>query len=212
MMKKRKILELEAGRLEIELFGNSYADISFDPDPQLCEQLAATFCKTPATDSKMDLPPNTHTKLNPAKQQNSASHELSFSELSARARFNIRRGDFIGYSKDLLDMALIVKKEGKRTDELKLRMMKFHVDLSGLEECPFIDWENVELAREAVRSSGMTLPDIECLFRNTVRDNMTPYHDFTPTGSYRMFLLSLADNRKKTGEIIDILAKCRKNH
>ena len=208
---KKKILNLEAGRLVIEMHGNAFADISFEPSPTLCKEYAAKFCKGSATASKTDLLPNTHAKLNPAKQQNSASYEHSFSELSAMARLHIRNGNFGLYSKDLFDMASIVKKEDKRIDELKLRMMKFHIDLSGLEVLPFIDWENVDLAGQAYRSSKERV-SIDELFFDTIKASMTPRHDFTVRGSHRMFLLALDGNRKKTAEIIDILAKYRTNH
>ena len=191
------------------MHGNAFADISFEPSPTLCKEYAAKFCKGSATASKTDLPPNTHTKLNPVKQQNLAPYEHSFSEFSAMARLHIRNGNFGLYSKDLLDMASIVKKEDKRIDELKLRMMKFHIDLSGLDEPPYIDWENVELAGRALQLSGTNLDE---LFFDTIKASMTPRHDFTVRGSHRMFLLALDGNRKKTAEIIDILTKYRINH
>ena len=191
------------------MHGNAFADISFEPSPTLCKEYAAKFCKGSATASKTDLPPNTHPKLKPAKQQISGSYGHSFSEVSTRARANIRNGDFSSYSFDLFEMASIVREEGKRTDELKLRMMKFHIDLSGLDEPPYIDWENVELAGQALQLSGTNLDE---LFFDTIKASMTPRHDFTVRGSHRMFLLALDGNRKKTAEIIDILTKYRINH
>ena len=209
---KKKILNLEAGRLEIEMHGNAFANISFEPSPTLCKEYAAKFCKIPDTVSKTNLQPNTHKNFNLAKKQNSGLYEQSFAELSARARWDIRNGNFSSYSQDLYAMSLILKKEDKRIDELKLRMMKFHIDLSGLEDPPFIDWENIDLAIQAVASSGIEEQEINDLFFDTVKASMTPYHDFTVRGSNRMFLLALSENRKKTAEIIDILTKYRINH
>lgn len=116
-------------------------------------------------------------------------------------------GNFDSYSQNLFEMASILEREGLSIDELKVRMMKFHIDLSGLEKPPFIDWENVDLAGRAARFSRLTDQGVDELFIDTVKANMTPRHDFTVADSNRMFLLALSGNNKKTFEIIEVLTK-----
>ena len=217
----------KTGRLEIAVHGNQYALLRFDPAPSLFENPPLQFRKTLANPAKMDLQSHNTPKNTPRKSRNFASHEHTYGEteerrymkesrntepfaiLSRQAKEHIIGKDFGAYSEDLREMSLVVESEGKYEDALKISMMKFHIDLSGLDSEPHIDRENIEVARNSIERKNYSSESIENLFRKTIHANMTPSHCFTVSGSLRIFKLALDGAERKIGEILAIASKKR---
>ncbi len=206
-IEKRKIDLGEFGEADVEMHGNSFITFSLRPSDIFVEKIAPRLRKTLAILSKDEIPPNTHTENKALKQPYFGSYGHSFSDISKEAMEHIRGMKFKLYSEDLAKLAEILKSEDKRTDELKLRMMKFHIDLSGTEYQPMVDWVSMGFAIDAVEARRMSEDAINELFFDTIRPNMTPEHAFTVKGSNRMFWLGLARKERKMSEILNIAIK-----
>lgn len=215
----------ETGRLEIDVHGNQFARIRFTPSPAIFENICSQSRKISANNDKKDLQPSTTKETKPRKTQKSASqgHTISegeeqrdmkesqnvepFARISRRAMNRIIEKNFAAYSCDLHEMSCIVSAEGRYHDLLKISMMKFHLDLSGLSREPYVDPITVEFAKNAIEQSGMKREDVDELFLSTIKPHMTPTHYFTVPGSLRMFHLALDSAERKIREILRIVSK-----
>ena len=82
-------------------------------------------------------------------------NDAAFSELSRRAERHLRAGMVADYTDDLRRMASVLHEEGRYHDELKVRMLDFHVMLT------FLDFYHVLLRFVLYRlylSAGMRYP------------------------------------------------------
>ena len=84
-----------------------------------------------------------------------ATHDEEFKRLSALCRMHLKAGMLDWYAFDLKSMAALLGREGKHTDKLKVLMVAFYIDLSGVGMAPFIDDALVASLEEAARQSGL---------------------------------------------------------
>ena len=124
------------------------------------------------------------------------SNNDEFARLSAECRRHLKAGMLDWYAFDLKSMGALLGNEGKYTDKLKVLMLAFYIDLSGVSQKPFIDRALLaSITRAAVRS-GLTKHQIDELYMDTVQSDTTPSHIMTVKDS--LYLLELCLNGKET--------------
>lgn len=123
------------------------------------------------------------------------SNNDEFTRLSAECRRHLKAGMLDWFAFDLKSMGALLGKEGKYTDKLKVLMLAFYIDLSGVSQKPFIDRALLaSITRAAVRS-GLDKHQIDELYMDTVRADTTPSHVMTVKDS--LYLLELCLNGKE---------------
>lgn len=102
-----------------------------------------------------------------------------------------KTGDWKRASETLRLMAYILETENKYTDEMKVLMLSFYFDLSGLGRSPFTNKDTVHRIKKAYKLSGMTESDITLLYFDAIREDTLPSHYLTLADSFRMFVYCL---------------------
>lgn len=133
-----------------------------------------------------------------------ATYDEEFKRLSALCRMHLKAGMLDWYAFDLKSMAALLGREGKHTDKLKVLMVAFYIDLSGVEMDPFIDDALVASLEEAANQSGLDKHQIDELYLETVRSDTTPSHVMTVSDSRYILELTLSGRK---GEADGILAR-----
>lgn len=93
---------------------------------------------------------------------------------AAQYNQHLRDGDLGSCAKDLHLMAAVLKKEGRRRDELKALMLSFYFDLSGVGSDPSVNRDTADSALRAVSALKIRLYEIEELYLDTVRRDTVP--------------------------------------
>ncbi|MBE6954476.1 MAG: hypothetical protein E7449_01015 [Ruminococcaceae bacterium] len=133
----------------------------------------------------------------------SYANNEEFARLSAECRRHLKAGMLDWFAFDLKSMGALLGKEGKYTDKLKVLMLAFYIELSGVCCRSTIDRAILPSIRNAAEKSGLTKHQIEQLYLDTVRADVTPRHIMTVKDS--LYLLSLClDNKEEDAE--DILS------
>lgn len=129
----------------------------------------------------------------------------AYARLTDLYHSHLRNGRFDHASITLKEMAKVLDQEHKYLDELKLLMLAFHFDLSkSRDNRPFIDPELVGYVLKVVAWTGITMYDMEELYRDTNRPDTTPYQTLTVDDSFRLFSLCL---KGKIGRASIILSR-----
>ena len=122
-------------------------------------------------------------------------NDAAFSELSRRAERHLRAGMLADYTDDLRRMASVLHEEGRYHDELKVRMLNFHVTLNCGDTLPAIDCGLVQLISDARARSGLSRYEAEEMFLESVHEDSTPRRLFTPRDS--LYILELCSGGRE---------------
>lgn len=132
---------------------------------------------------------------------------MDFSELSADCRRHLKAGRLDLFSCDLKIMGDVLCREGKRTDELKVLMLAFYIDLSGAYQEPFIDKVSMAHIRSTVSQSKLDEHQIRELYMDTARADATPRHAMTVSDSLYLLELCIAGRDAEADAILAGLTK-----
>lgn len=132
-----------------------------------------------------------------------AANNAEYTRLSNECQRHMRAGLLEWYSRDLKSMAKILDREKKYTDEAKTLMIAFYIDLSGVGEQPWVDWDAISNLRRAVQKANMDLYAMRGLFLDAVRRDTTPRHIMRVTDAMYVLELSLSDRNSEVATIID---------
>ena len=138
-----------------------------------------------------------------------ATHDEEFKRLSALCRMHLKAGMLDWYAFDLKSMAALLGREGKHIDKLKVLMVAFYIDLSGVGMAPFIDDALVASLEEAAHQSGLNKHQIDELYLEAVRADTTPSHVMTVSDSRYILELSLSGRKDEADEILTGMAESR---
>lgn len=119
----------------------------------------------------------------------SKAFESAFAALSAQCRRHIRDGHLTLYSADLKKMAKLLESEGRFSDELKLLITAFELDLSGLARAPYIDDSLIEMLLRALSGSGMDVGALHKLYFSLIQPDMAVKHTLSADESWYLFRL-----------------------
>lgn len=122
-------------------------------------------------------------------------NDAAFSELSRRAERHLRAGMLADYTDDLRRMASVLHEEGRYHDELKVRMLDFHVMLNCGDTLPAIDCGLVQLISDARARSGLSRYEADEMFLESVHEDSTPRRLFTPRDS--LYILELCSGGRE---------------
>lgn len=131
------------------------------------------------------------------------NNDAEYARLSAESRKHLQAGYLDWYSFDLKAMANLLDREGKYVDEVKLLMVAFYIDLSGDRVRSYIDNDLAFSIRKAVLKSGMSDAEIEELYRDAVRSDITSRHCLTINDTLHLLKMTILG---ETGEASRILA------
>lgn len=125
-----------------------------------------------------------------------------FARVSAECRRHLKAGMLDWYAFDLKSMGAILGREEKHTDKLKVLMLAFYIDLSGVSKKPFIDRALLASITNAALHSGLDKHQIDELYMDTVRSDVTPRHIMTVKDSLYLLELCLAGREIEAEELI----------
>lgn len=125
-----------------------------------------------------------------------------FARVSAECRRHLKAGMLDWYAFDLKSMGAILGREEKHTDKLKVLMLAFYIDLSGVSKKPFIDRALLASITNAVLHSGLDKHQIDEQYMDTVRSDVTPGHIMTVKDSLYLFELCLAGREIEAEELL----------
>lgn len=121
--------------------------------------------------------------------------DAEFKQLSLESQRHLRAGMLDYYTYDLKSMAALFGREKKYTDKLKVLMIAFHIDLSGVCQEPFIDDAVISGMKTAIGKTAMNKYQVDELFLMTIRNDTTPRHLMKVGDS--LYLLQLCLQEKK---------------
>ncbi len=130
------------------------------------------------------------------------SFENELSVLSAKCRHHIRAGQIDQYSTCLKEMAMLMQREGRYMDELKLLISSFYIDLSGFSRAPYIDERMPELLRNVTLFSGLNFSEASNLFLKIIQPDSIAKHALTIEESLYLFKLCLENEVEKADYIL----------
>lgn len=129
-------------------------------------------------------------------------NDKGFSELSSECRRHLKSGRLDLYAIDLKCMGDILGREDRHIDELKVLMLAFYIDLSGVHQQPFIDRELPKYIRSAVIRSELDAHQFRELYMETVRTDTTPSHVMTVNDSLYLLELCLSNREDAADGIL----------
>lgn len=136
-----------------------------------------------------------------------AELERRYHELSESCGQHMRTGHFAELSDTYAEMAGVLEAEGRYTDELKMLMLTFYLDLSGVGSEPHIRSTLPELATAAFERSKMSKHEMTDLYLETIRRDCTSRHTMTVLGSLRLFELCILGKVGAAERILNQLSK-----
>ena len=136
-----------------------------------------------------------------------AELERRYRELSVSCGQHMRAGRFDELSDTYAEMASVLEAEGKYTDELKVLMLLFYIDLSGIGSEPHIRSTLPARATMALERTKMSKHEMTDLYLETVRRDCTPRHTMTVLGSLRLFELCILGKVGAAERILNQLSK-----
>ena len=99
-----------------------------------------------------------------------------YRKLSRQGQEFLRSGKLQFYSDTLKQMARILLAEGNRIDQMKVLMLAFYIDLSGVGIWPYVDEILAEELRKAIVETQIGIYQFRELYLETARDDVTPRH------------------------------------
>lgn len=130
-----------------------------------------------------------------------SSFDNAFAELSAECRRHIREGHIDLYSATLKEMAGLLEKDGRFTDELRVLISSFYIDLSGFGRAPYIDNSVPAMLQTAISYSGIEKRELCELYLELIQPDMIPKHTMSVSESLYIFQLCL-DNKVEQAEYV----------
>jgi len=129
-------------------------------------------------------------------------NDAEYRELSAKMRQCIAAGDMLCYSATLKQAAeTILKREGHHIDRMKFLMLAFYVDLSGVGDYPRIEEWLCNSISDAATNAGYSRYQIDELYMDVVRSDVTPSHIMTVSDSLYILQLCLSGKYPEAEEI-----------
>lgn len=104
------------------------------------------------------------------------NYDAEYKRLSQKGQEFMRTGNLHLYSATLKQMSNILLEENKRIDQIKVLMLAFYIDLSGIGTGPYIDTIFAEEMRKALVATQMDLYQFRELYLDTIRADATPRH------------------------------------
>ncbi len=115
---------------------------------------------------------------------------------------HLRSGELGACGLDLFKMASELREDGLRVDELKVLMLSFHFDLSGVASGPMANRNTARRAAGAYAASGLSWHEMKELYLETIRPDTTPNHTMSPQDSFYVFNISMAGRFDEADEIV----------
>lgn len=185
-MKKNEKLVFEwpeTGRLEVEIERTDSAVLRYEPSEEVIRTMLEKY------------------------RADYADLERRYRELSEVCGQHMRMGRFSDLSDTYAEMADVLEAEGKYSDELKVLMLVFYIDLSGIEREPYIRPTMPMLALAALEKSKMSKREMVDLYLETIRRDCTPRHTMTVLGSLRLFNLCLLGREETAARMLKQVSK-----
>lgn len=136
-----------------------------------------------------------------------STNDEEYARLSAECRRHLKAGMLDWYAFDLKSMGALLGREYRYVDKLKVLMVAFYIDLSGVSKEPFIDPPLVDSIRCAARKSKMSKYQIDELYLATIRPDMTPRHCMNVKDSLYLLELCLTDRGDEAEAVLRNMAK-----
>lgn len=171
----------ETGRLEIEVERTDSAVFRFEPSDEAIAKM-----------------------LEPYRV---GRRDEEFERLSKESQEHMKCGRLRDLSDTYMQMAAVLDSEGKYADELKVLMLAFYLDLSGVREEPFVRSEMPELARSALLNSKLSKRAMVDMYLEAIRRDSAPSHTMTVLGSLRVFNLCLLGRTEAVDRILSQVSK-----
>ena len=135
------------------------------------------------------------------------NRDTEFARLSRAAQSAVRAGDLAGYAETLGEMSCLLKSEGRRHDELKVLLLKLYIDLSGIGKVPVLEPHTLESIASAVEALGFSRCQVDELYMESIRSDVTPRHEFRPKDCLYLLGLYLDGRIEEANEIVRSAAK-----
>lgn len=170
----------ETGRLEVLIERTDSAVLRYEPSEEVIQKMLDKY------------------------RADYAELERRYRALSVACGEYMRAGQFSDLSDTYAEMAEFLEAEGKYSDELKVLMLTFYLDLSGIERPAHIRSSIPDRATNAFAMSKMSKHEMTELYLETIRSDCTPRHTMTVLGSLKLFNLCL---RGRVGDAERILKR-----
>jgi len=139
-------------------------------------------------------------------QTNSKDEE--FARLSAECRRHLKAGMLDWFAFDLKSMGALLGREGRYADKLKVLMLAFYIELSGEDgRSPFIDDAVVAGLRDSAERTRLTKYQIDELYMEIVREDVTPSHCMTVKDSLYLLELCMKGDMAEADAVLENIRK-----
>lgn len=123
-----------------------------------------------------------------------------YSELSKKLHQQYRVGDWLGATATLRRMALVLHEERKYRDELKVLILSYYIDLSGMVAEPFICSGIGKRAKYLLGVGNVSKEELAQIFFSTLQGRVTPKHLLAKYDCFVLFNGSLNFSHRKVLE------------
>ena len=102
--------------------------------------------------------------------------EEELTALSLKCKSFIRAGQISMYSSALKEMADLFRRNDRFTEQLRLLLISFYIDLSGFGRASFIDHGLVEQLQTAMQFNSIDMQELERLFFEWIQPDLVSKH------------------------------------
>lgn len=127
---------------------------------------------------------------------------------AARYNRHLKEGGLGSCAEDLYLMAAALRKEGRRHDELKVLMLSFYFDLSGVGSGPAVNRNTAKRAVAAISALSARLHEIESLYLDTIRQDTVPRPIMSARDSLCVFEMCLEGRFDEAEDVVKKFARC----
>lgn len=125
-----------------------------------------------------------------------------YAELSKKLHQQYRVGDWLGASATLRRMALVLHEEMKYRDELKVLVLSYYIDLSGMAAEPFACSALWKRVGQLTTMGKISPKEVENIYFDALTGRVTPLHTMMKSESYKLFRSCVEINESKILENI----------
>ena len=130
------------------------------------------------------------------------NYDVEYRSLSQKGQEFMRSGNLLGYAAVLKQMSHILLAEEKRTDQIKVLMLAFYLELNIIGISQYIDDGSVGKMREALTATRMDIYNFRELYLDTIRADTVPFKHFTASDSLYLLELILTGRKSDAEEIL----------
>lgn len=117
--------------------------------------------------------------------------EEELAVLTSKCRSHIRAGQIDQYSGSLKELASLFLREGHSSNQIKMLVLSFYIDLSGFGRAAYIDHNVIKQLQEALALNEMDIKELEQSYFSWVQPGMITQHTVSVKDSWYLLRLCL---------------------